>query len=96
MNCPECSFSMGSYRSGGYIIQICWNCGHYESDSPAYIDNPELFRDIVRKNPQNFMYKFLKAKPTDGFLQRKRTDKDLTEPVESIYKGGIDKKSHIS
>ena len=27
-------------------------------------------------------------KPTDGFLQRKRTDGDLTVPLKVIFKGG--------
>ena len=80
MNCPECSFSMGSYRNGDYIVQICWNCGHYESDSPAYHLNPSLFKNMVRDNPQQYMCLFLKMKPADEILQRKRNAKDFTEP----------------
>jgi hypothetical protein len=68
-----------------FTILLCWNCGYYESDSPAYLSSPELFRDIVRKNPKQFMRNFLKVIPADEFSQRKRTDGDFTESWSDIY-----------
>jgi DNA-directed RNA polymerase subunit M/transcription elongation factor TFIIS len=78
--CPECACLLCNYTSGDYHILVCWNCGYYESDSPAFFAYPELFRDIIRKNPQQFMRKFLKVKPSDEFLHKKKSDEDFTEP----------------
>lgn len=77
--CPECQCPISSYDIGDWTEKIYWNCGHYESDSPAFKSNPAVFKDIVRKDPKHFFNKFL-VKPSDGFLQRKKSDKDLTKP----------------
>ena len=95
--CPDCQTApMNTYSVEGWIEQICWNCGHYQSDSPAYKENPSMFKNIVRDNPQYFMRKFLKAIPTDEILQRKRTNKDFTEPVHAIYKRGYSLSEYAS
>ena len=72
---------MNTYYIDGWIEQICWNCGYYKSNSPAYREYPEMFKDIVRKNPSYFMKKFLKIAPSDEFSQQKKSDKDYTEPI---------------
>jgi len=76
---------MSHYYVGEWTEQICWNCGHYESDSPAYKQSPDLFVNIVRDDPTHFLKKIL-LKASDGFLQRKKPDKDFTEPTLLIYK----------
>lgn len=85
--CPYCNSPLCNYKSGDYTDSICWACGYYESDSPAYRLNTTLFKNLVRDNPTRFMQNFL-CKPADGFLQRKRNAKDFTEPVQVIYMGG--------
>jgi hypothetical protein len=82
--CPECTCPLCNYTSGEYHVSICWNCGYYESDSPAYNTSPDLFKDMVRKNPSEFIKKFLKSIIADESLQRKRTDGDLTEPEVAV------------
>ena len=79
-SCPECQSPLCDYHHGDLTERICWNCGHYESDSQAYTDCPAMFKDIVRKNPTRFLHRFLKVIPADEFLQRKRADDNLKEP----------------
>jgi hypothetical protein len=71
---------MCEYKDNGITQLICWNCGYYESDSQAYKEHPEFFQNIVRENPSHFIERFLKLKASDEFLQRKKSDKDFTEP----------------
>jgi len=78
--CPICGSSMCEYRDNSVIESICWDCGHYESDSQAYREHPELFEGIVREKPQHFIEKFLIRKLSDDFSQRKPSDEDYTEP----------------
>ena len=87
--CPDCQAPLCSYQSGIAEIKICWNCGYYESDSSAYFESPELFRDIVRKNPQRFIRKFLKVILADEKKQLFRDDGEVTEPFDALNKGGI-------
>jgi hypothetical protein len=56
--CPACSRRLYEYRDGRWTEQICWACGHYWSDTPAFNAQPELFRDVVRKNGAFFMKKY--------------------------------------
>ena len=77
--CSECHSPLCEYHHRGMTERICWNCGHYESDSQAYNECPLMFEDIVRKNPAQFLRKFLKAIPADENLQHKQNDEDLTE-----------------
>lgn len=56
--CPACSSRLYEYRDGGWTEWICWSCGHYQSDTPAFRAQPELFYDVVRKNGGYFMKKY--------------------------------------
>ena len=78
--CPTCASPLCEYLVEGFSVRICWNCGHYESNSDAYKNNPIFFRDIVRENTLHFLRKFLRVRASDEFLQRKKSDEDLTEP----------------
>lgn len=50
--CPECDDSkLIGYYEGKYKIFVCWKCGHYQSNSLAYIKNPECFKNMVREDP---------------------------------------------
>jgi len=53
MNCPNCNTSLQDYfdTSSSFTEHVCWKCGHYESNSPAYLSNPDGFKNIVRENP---------------------------------------------
>lgn len=66
--CPICQSPINKYRSddGGWQY-ICWNCGHYESDSQAYKEHPELFENMVRENPTYFFEKFLINSSDDSY-----------------------------
>jgi TPP-dependent pyruvate/acetoin dehydrogenase alpha subunit len=73
---------MSKYVTDDFTEQICWNCGHYESDSPAYRQHPELFENIARENPIHFIRKFLQLNIlADEKKQPFRTDEEGTEPV---------------
>ncbi|MEM2139711.1 hypothetical protein [Nitrososphaera sp.] len=56
--CPACGKRLYEYRDGRWTEQICWHCGHYSSNTPAFSAQPELFRDVVRKNGAFFMKKY--------------------------------------
>ena len=56
--CPACSRRLYEYRDGRWMEQICWHCGHYSSNTPAFSAEPELFRDVVRRNGAYFMKKY--------------------------------------
>jgi len=66
--------------------RICWNCGYYESNSPAYKLRPELFRNVVRDDPIHFMKKFLNIIPSDESKQSHKPDEDVTEPITASLK----------
>jgi len=78
--CPDCHCPLSKYLSGDYEVLVCWNCGYYESNSPAYKAHPELFKNLVRNDPTRFMRQFLKLKSSDEFSQRKPSDDKYTEP----------------
>jgi DNA-directed RNA polymerase subunit M/transcription elongation factor TFIIS len=61
--CPECKNKLYEYtdQESGFIQSICWKCGHYEDNSPAFRLLPESFKDIVRDNPVYFMKKYSKT-----------------------------------
>lgn len=81
--CPICQSPMCQYNYDG-VQCICWNCGHYESDSQAYREYPKLFENMVQENPAYFLKKFLKLKLSDESLQRNPSDGDFTEPIKRI------------
>jgi hypothetical protein len=56
--CPACNHKIYEYRDGKWTEWICWRCGHYESDTPAFKAYPHLFQDIVRKNRGYFLEKY--------------------------------------
>jgi hypothetical protein len=56
--CPRCQGNSYRYLDGMWTEWICWKCGSYESDTPAFKQSPELFYDIVRKNEKFFMSKY--------------------------------------
>jgi len=87
-NCPICQCPMCEYVSENWQVRICWACGHYESDSPAYREHPKLFENLVRDDPLHFIAEFLKRGTSDEFSQKKRSDKDYTEPRSKVYIGG--------
>ena len=96
-SCPECDSPMCNYKEDIWNEWICWNCGHYESDTPAYKYYSTLFKDIVRNNPSHFIRKFLKRKASDEFLHGKKSDKDFTESKFTKHiRIQIDGPSHVS
>lgn len=88
IECPNCHNLMCQYKNSGFTENICWNCGEYISDSPAYLAHPQVFKNLIRNNPLRFIKKYIGV-PTDEILQRKPTDEDLPEPMPALYKGGI-------
>ena len=57
--CPDCQSVLIDYYSANYYESICWNCGYYKSNSPAFLHNPELFKNMIRDDPQYFIQKYL-------------------------------------
>ena len=56
--CARCQGKFYSYRDGRWTEWICWKCGNYEADTPAFMQSPLLFHDVVRKNAKYFMSKY--------------------------------------
>lgn len=56
--CPACNGNVYEYRDGDWTEWICWKCGHYDSDTPAFRACPHLFHDIVRKNGNYYLTKY--------------------------------------
>jgi hypothetical protein len=73
--CPECQSLLCEYSDECWTDKICWNCGYYESNTPAFKKHPEFFKNMVRENPMGFMKKFLirriftAPKPDDNFTE---------------------------
>ena len=64
----------------------CLGCGHYESNSPAFKRNPELFTDSIRNNPTKFLQKYvINSRKVTDHCWKKETDEDETAP-ENMYK----------
>ena len=82
-NCPCCDGSLLDYldQESGFIEYVCWQCGHYESNSPAFKQNPERFENLVRENPFYFLKKFRKS--TEN-LQREESTDDFTMPRDNL------------
>lgn len=81
--CPECNSSLFEYMPGEWKEGICWECGHYESDSPAYKACPKMFVNLVRENPQEFIKKYLFSIPPQ-MQHHDKTPEDATEPVKAV------------
>ncbi len=73
--CSECKNNLYQYidQETGFIQKICWGCGLYEDNSPAFRLFPDSFKDIVREHPAYFMRKFA-HQPTGN--TDKTTDKE--------------------
>ncbi len=86
MNCPCCNAPLITCSPAGeFTEKICLHCGYYESDSPAYKQHPDLFENLVRENPIHFLKKVLNFAATDEILQRRKSDKDFTEPSNIFF-----------
>lgn len=81
MKCPECKNKLYECvdQESGFIQSICWACGHYQDNSPAYSLDPDSFKNLVRNNPIHFMKKFA-HQPTVN-TKNESTDED-TEPTD--------------
>ncbi|MGI0039699.1 MAG: hypothetical protein ACREAO_07770 [Nitrososphaera sp.] len=60
--CPECPGRVYRYKDGNWTEWICWRCGHYRADTPAFQMQPDLFRNVVRQNGEFFMKKYAKSR----------------------------------
>ena len=47
--CPDCDGFLYDRISGRSISWWCFKCGHYESDSSEYRENPKLIGDLMRE-----------------------------------------------
>ena len=56
--CSACDGKIYEYHDDKWTEKICWRCGYYESDTPAFKVYPHLFYDIVRKNEQYYLKKY--------------------------------------
>ena len=56
--CPECGGRLYERIDppSGFTDLLCWACGHYESNSPAFKNHPEMFTNLLREN-LNLFYK---------------------------------------
>jgi len=82
--CPECHSPISQYKSADWREWICWNCGHYESNSPAYRSYPELFENMVRNDPTKFMKEYLKIVPPNESKQTNKPEEEATEPKSGV------------
>lgn len=84
--CPECkNVKLLQYfeKDSGFVIDICWNCGYYSSDCPAYKTNPEHFKNIVRNDPIYFMRKYGTYQPK-GNTEKTTDDETESETMPKI------------
>ena len=82
--CPECNCLLSKYIDDNFSIMLCWNCGYYESDSPAYQKNPSMFKNIVRNNRQYFLTKFLyRHEIADDFSHEPQNRRRLDRTVNA-------------
>lgn len=72
MNCPDCNILLQDYfdYSSCFTEYICWKCGHYESNSPAYLSNPDIFENMIRENPS--ILRHILTRSTDNLRQGKQ------------------------
>lgn len=56
----ECDGLIYDYRDQqtGFIQSVCWKCGYYEDNSPAFSLMPDFFKNLVRENTTYFIRKF--------------------------------------
>ena len=77
INCPDCEGKLQDYfdSESGFTQYICWKCGYYASNSPAYRLKPKLYTNLIRDNPS-----VLKKLINRNFTERKTTD-NYTAPI---------------
>ncbi len=75
--CPECDSPLCSYQSRGFTETICWNCGYYDSNSPAFKKNPELFKNMIRDNPIYYLKIYNEQSVADESLHERRNRRRL-------------------
>lgn len=93
--CPECNNRIYQYQDGDWLEWICWRCGHYESNTPAFKSVPYLFRHLVRNNPihlkkyahykESTGYQFFVSDDTIQFDESDRPDVNDTEPYKIVF-----------
>jgi len=79
--CPECFSKIYQYTDGEWLVWICWRCGHYESNTPAFQSCPEQFVNLVRERPFYFMKKYAGYNPSPKREHPNKTPEDGTEPI---------------
>lgn len=76
-NCPECESHPILYeyrqpirtyikgRFGAMVASewVCWECGYYDSNSPGFLEYPELHKNMLRDNSE-----FRKGKITEALF----------------------------
>jgi DNA-directed RNA polymerase subunit M/transcription elongation factor TFIIS len=79
-SCPECNSRIYEYEDDIWLEWICWKCGYYKSNTPAFKTCPSLFKDLVRDNPVKFLKKYAHyGSPTRNQHDFKHGE-DSTEP----------------
>jgi hypothetical protein len=70
--CLECNGNLYDYfeLESGFTEYICLKCGYYCSNSPAYLSNPNGFKNMVRENP-SILSKII-ARSTETLRQGKQ------------------------
>ena len=67
--CPECKIIKLTNHideSTGFTQKICWGCGYYSSNSPAYKTNPTGFKNLIREmTPVQVLKIWGRKKPDD-------------------------------
>ena len=78
--CPECVKALYDRldRKTGFTEYLCWVCGHYASDSPAFRASPTMFTNLLRERI---------GLPTK-LKQPDKTTKDGTEPTLKASRSG--------
>lgn len=79
MNCPSCGAVLCSYVEENIEVSICWNCGYYSSNSPAFKTNPDRFKNLVRDEPLKFLRKFLNISSSRRKVTPFRNDGEVPE-----------------
>jgi len=72
--CPECQSALCTYSSNSYVERICWTCGYYDSNSPAFRKHPNLFKNMIHDDTDYYMGMFLGAKPKHKILSMQVTN----------------------
>lgn len=82
--CPECNITIYEYYDGDWLEWICWGCGYYESNTPAFRSMPYSFKDLVRNNPRAFLKKYANysKRLSDDIRQTNKDDESDVNDTE--------------